>query len=178
MKMNFSKLQKWRWNNFFYFFISILFVFSFFQTYCHAEGVTGITLSSKTTYETSLGKLKDSFLLQNGNKMGTDSSGNMTIIFGFIHMGSDGAIDIRDNVEIFQGKTNLSPNITFVQDMKSKKWVATNGTMCIDKSSTKLLDNSTVKIIGGKERPIKIAGQSFSDTTVLIKNGNPVEQKP
>jgi len=154
------------------FFISILF---WFTGNCNAEEVKGIKLvESVGSYQTSLGKLNSSFLLQNGNKIGTDASGGMTIEFGFIHIQSDEAAGITDNIDIFQGKTNLSPNITFLQDLESKKWVATDGVMCIDHGSIKLLDNSTVKIIGGKDSPIKICGKEFHDTLVTIKNGKPM----
>ena len=141
----------------------------------NAEQVQGIKLqASDGPYETSLGKLNSSFLLQNGNQMGTSPSGGLMIVFGFIHIQSDEGVGLNNNIDIYQGKTNLSPNITFVQDLKTKNWIATDGVMCIHKGSTKLLDNTTVKIIGGKGSPIKIGGKEFYDTSVTIKNGQPM----
>jgi hypothetical protein len=140
---------------------------------CVAGEIKGIKLSSKEKYQTSLSTLNSGFLLQNGNRMGTGPSGNLIIIFGLIHIGSDEATALGSNVEIFEGKTNLSPNITLLQDRKSGKWLATNGTMCIDNGTIKVLDNSTIRIIGGTENPVKIEGRPFSDTTIVIKNGKP-----
>ena len=153
-------------------FISILFCVA---ENSQADQVQGIKLqTSGGPYETSLGKLNSTFLLQNGNQMGTDSSGGLTIVFGFIHIQSDEGVNLKKNIDIYHGKTNLSPNITFVQDLKTKNWIATDGVMCIHKGSTKLLDNTTVKIIGGKDSPIKIGGKEFYETSVTIKNGQPM----
>ena len=110
--------------------------------------------------------------------MGSDSSGKLMIVFGFIHIGNDECVNIEDNVKVFQGKTYLSLKLTFVQDKKNEKWAATNGTMCIENGSSKLLDNSIIKIIGGKSNPIKIADQTFYDTTVKIENVKPVTITP
>lgn len=143
------------------------------------EKVKGVKLSKsgEKKYQTSLGQLNNGFLLQNDNQVSMDKSGNLLIVFGFIHMGSDEAVEIDNNVAVFQGETNLSPHITFVQDQKNGKWLATNGTMCIQNNSNLLLDNTTIKVIGGTDKPIKIAGQPFADTTVLIKNGRPIVMK-
>lgn len=143
-----------------------------FMHFSYAEKVKGTHLQCSEKYQTSLGTLPCGWLIQNGNQIKMVGN-NMEIIFAFIHMGSDEATPILDNVGVFQGKTNLSPHITFVVDQNSGKWVATNGTMCIKNDETLLLNNTTVKIIGGGENPIKILGQPFSNTTVLIKKGKP-----
>lgn len=150
---------------------SVLIIFCFPKN-SKTEEIKGILLQgSRGFYNTSIGKLKDSLLLQNGNKISQNASGGITIVFGFIHIQSNEATGILDDITIFKGKTNLTSKITFIQDLDNKKWVATDGVMCIDNGSIKLLDNTTVKVVGGKDNPIKIDGKEFHDTSVTIKNG-------
>jgi hypothetical protein len=126
-------------------------------------------------YHTSLGKLSSGFLLQKNSDLTITSSGKFSIDFGFITIGKNEGLSVQNSVDIYTGHTNLTPCVTFVMDNKTREWIATDGVMCMEKEIPKLLNNSTVKIVGGKDKPIKIGGKPFAATTVTIKGGRPIE---
>jgi hypothetical protein len=133
-------------------------------------------------YETSLGKLKDQILLLNeGNRVRQDSSGQLHILFGYVLLQKDWATLIGDSIEVYTGlkepvPSDITLEVIFVQDKITGKWLATDGFICIHNGSLVLLDGHKIKVLGGVDDPINIAGRPFSNTTIIIKNGKPVVQ--
>jgi len=150
--------------------------------YCLAgEAITiemPMALTFNPSYQTSIGTLKSGFTLLKGSNIEFDSSENPTIVSGFIAIPSDQAFameegDIKISKKGIRSPDNklLSPQITFVQDQNSGKWLATNGPLVFD-PFLKILNASTIKIIGGHENPIMISGKQFYDTIIVFKDGN------
>lgn len=137
--------------------------------------VEGIMFSTGSEHNTSLGTLKGRFLLENGNQISMGANNNLIIVFGIIHMGPDDATQINESIGVYTARKPTQPvEVTFVQDRKTGTWLATNGALCIVNDKQFLLDGTTIKVVGGANTPIKIAGQPFADTTVQIRDGKPV----
>lgn len=155
-----------------------------FVTFCEAKEVykidiKGLALGSNKEYQTSLGKLKHGYILLNQPlKNSIDASGKMHLLFGIIYIDTEHAIQISDknqnDIQICQGvAVEKNQKITFIQDQTSGIWVATDGIMCVQNNSHYLLNNTIVNVVGGTENPIKILGQPFADTKILIENDEP-----
>jgi hypothetical protein len=66
--------------------------------------------------------------------------------------------------------------ITFVQDLASREWLATNGLLYVRKHQGYLLEGQKIKVVGGQDKALVIDGQPFADTTLVIVNGKPVKK--
>ena len=72
----------------------------------------------------------------------------------------------------------LTPlEITFVQNLTSRAWLATNGLLYVRQQQGYLLEGQRVTVIGGKDNPLMIGGQPFADTTLVILNGKAVKKE-
>jgi hypothetical protein len=129
-------------------------------------------------YRTALGKLNAGMLILKGSQM-TKLGNKMEIKEGYFAIGADGAVSITNPVQIFKGKPyqTLTPLlITFVQDLASHDWLATDGLLYVRKHQGYLLEGQKVKVVGGQDNPLVIDGQPFADTFLVIVNGKPVKK--
>jgi len=140
-----------------------------------AGDLTGTTGTEKDTpFETSIGTLKGNVRFLPGAELGEVSPGELAIFFGFINIDSKNAFPIDEPIEIYMGdKPDHPAMITLVRDLKSGKWIVTDGYICYKHPKYMLLDGDTIKIIGGKNNSVYIDNQPFADTTVYIRNGKP-----
>jgi len=135
--------------------------------------------SGKTTaYDTELGTLYEGMSIEAGAEVSFGMSGNMEIIFGFMELSSSNAFPVPSQLRIFTERSVTNkPQVTLVQDRITGKWLATRGKLALAKGEAGLVEGHRIKILGGKNNPIKIDGQSFAETTVVITNGTPVAKK-
>jgi hypothetical protein len=140
-----------------------------------AGDLTGTTATGKDTqFETSIGMLTRNVKVLKGAKLKVVSPGKVAISFGFIYIDPKNAFPIEESIEIYMGdKPDHPAMITLVRDLKSGKWLVTDGYIFYKDPKYMLLDGDTVKIIGGKDNPVYIDNQPFADTTVYIRNGKP-----
>lgn len=146
-----------------------------------AEAIKGVLMSvndesgNVIEYETSHGKLKANMLLENENQRISMSGSTMKIVHGFYFMSADNAMPVGKELQVYSGATvNVPLNITLIQDKRNGNWLATDGRIFINNDTLCLLEGHEIQVIDGRDDPIYIAGQSFSDATVVIKNGKPV----
>ena len=124
-------------------------------------------------FETSLGTLTRKNTLLRGNLVEV-APGKLAVTLGFICIDSKNAFPIKEPIKVYMGDKPDHPTvITLVQDLKSDKWLATDGCICYKHPKYMLLDGDTVKIIGGEDNPVYIGNQPFADTTVYLRNGKP-----
>ena len=146
------------------------------------EGIPIIQKDAKgqvRRYKTALGELKASMVLLKGSQM-TKAGNKMEMKEGYFAITSDGGVSISYPVEIFKGKPyqTITPlTITFVQDLASRDWLATDGLLYVRKYQGYLLEGQRVKVVGGKDKPVIIDGQPFADATLVIQNGKPVKKR-
>ncbi len=151
-----------------------------------AEPVQGVVFSIRDengqieTVETSLGELEMKCLLDNNNVVMEDNQGRPNIVFGSIIIGAEDAVNIGEDLKVYtEWDATSTSKITLVQDKQNDKWFGTNGRLFIRNSSERVvLNGQTIKVIGGADNPVNIAGKAFSDTTVIIKDGEPIEIMP
>ncbi len=140
----------------------------------------------EATYETSIGILHYGFHIDDNDVLMSPSNGAVGSFLGFATITETEAIEISDAIYA-SSKADFytkKVSITLVQDKKTGKWLATAGKIGLFKADlvtngniiVVLLEGQTIRIIGGKDKPIKILGSPFSDTTVVIREGKPVEQ--
>jgi len=150
----------------------------------HGEKYEGIPIIQKDArgqvkhYKTALGELKAGMLILKGSQM-TRPGSKMEIKEGYFAISSDGGVSITNPVQIFKGTPyqKLTPLvITFVQDLASREWLATNGLLYVRKHQGYLLEGQKIKVVGGQDKALVIDGQPFADTTLVIVNGKPVKK--
>jgi len=124
----------------------------------------GLWLASDEKYETEIGALKGGFLLQNGNQMR-----NGKIVSGAIYMDAETAYAIEKKIGVLETKKKLDVEVTLLQDKKSGNWLATQGWLCMKNGEVFLLDNTRVKVIGGKKNPILIDDRPYSNTEMVVR---------
>jgi hypothetical protein len=130
-------------------------------------------------FETSLGNLKPQMLLLVGANFSINKKGQFQIVNGLIFLKEDEAIALSEELKIYSAhKLTISPDrklyITLIQDIPTGKWLATKGLLLLAEEKYQITEGHIIRIIGGNDKPIKILNNSFSDTTICIKNGNPV----
>lgn len=146
-------------------------VFAIFLTQCSEPGEKlrpeGIWLTNSEVYETDLGILKGEFLLQNGNRMR-----NGKIVSGAVYMDSEKAVEIKENMDVVQTEQKLDVEITLLQNYKTGEWLATQGWLGIKNGNYVILDNTRVKVIGGKKKAISINGKPYANIELVARNKN------
>lgn len=81
------------------------------------------------------------------------------------------------SLTIFAEKKHAAPvKITLVQDKATGKWLATDGLLATDEGREGVIEGHIVRIEGGHETPIRIAGEEVANCTVVITKGKPVKQ--
>jgi hypothetical protein len=131
-----------------------------------------------TKYETELGTLYEGVSIEKGAEISFGTSGNMEIIFGFMGLSSSNAFPVGADLRVFTAHSVTNkPQVTLVQDKATGKWLATNGRIALEKGNIGVVEGHKIKILGGQNDPIKIDGQPFAATIVVITNGKPVVQK-
>ena len=152
------------------------------STSVQATDQEGILLSGTAPeiFNTKLGHLKNQMLLLNNNIVGLDEATNqLTVKFGYAYWDRGMAFSLKGIVPINIGDIPIEPpkelKITFVKDVDTDQWLATDGHLCTESNQFYLLEGHTVTIMGGKNGPVKIGDKSFAETTVVIRKGRPVE---
>jgi hypothetical protein len=129
-------------------------------------------------YKTPMGELSAAWLLLDGSQL-TRAGSKMEFKEGYFAIGSDGGVPITNPVQIFKGKPYqalTSLEITFVQNLTSRAWLATNGLLYVRQQQGFLLEGQRVRVVGGADNPLVIGGQPFADTTLVILNGRAVRK--
>ena len=132
----------------------------------------GIWLTDGQEYETDIGVLKGTFLLQNGSQKNIQQNGDkfkMDVLYGAVYMTDKTAVEIKKDLSVMQTDQKLDVEVTLIQEEGSGKWLATNGWLCMKGDNLFLLENTRVKVIGGEEKPIFINGKPFLNTDFVAK---------
>jgi len=144
-------------------------------------------------YKTQLGRLFKKAVIPHGLPIRRSES-DTSYFHGLIFIPHGGAQEIGSSIEVFTGELSnpewssvhnpktryaalrpgQAPRITLVRDLDTGGWLATDGHLLTTLGPLQLIEGHVVRIVGGRESPILIAGQPFSDITVVIKNGQPV----
>jgi hypothetical protein len=134
--------------------------------------VKNIKIEGKDEYITSVGNLKDGFVIIDGEA--TFHNNNTDLKYGLIYFDKNFAIPVKNNIEIYTGQVSKSEfKITFIKDLKTNNWLATDGTLFYDfkKDTAQLIEGTEVLIIDEKDLPIRISGKDYSYTKLLIHMG-------
>jgi hypothetical protein len=130
-------------------------------------------------YKTPTRELTATWLLLDGSQL-TRAGSKMEFKEGYFAIGSDGGVPMTNPVQIFKGTPYqiLTPlEITFVQNLTSRAWLATNGLLYVRKQQGYLLEGQRVRVVGGTDNPLVIGGQPFADATLVILNGRAVKKE-
>ncbi|MBU0545624.1 MAG: hypothetical protein KKH97_09820 [Proteobacteria bacterium] len=158
-------------------FLSILLSMSSFIATSSVRGENNSQVN-KGPYDTTLGKLEYGVVIPSGTPVKPVKGGSFTYEYIFLNILPGKAMPVGDELEIYTkgtATTTNTPKVIFVQDISTGDWLATSGVIFFIDSKLFLLNDHEIKIIGGRERPFKIAGQQFYETTLKIKDGKPVK---
>ena len=125
--------------------------------------------------ESPWGKLDNQMLLLNDHQQISLSGNNLKVIFGLTYWSSTSGMHVENVLKfspLYEAKSPVS--LKLFQEEGSGKWCATDGILGINNDDPVVFEGLTITIIGGADNPIRIAGVSLSDTTVIIKDGKPV----
>jgi len=133
----------------------------------------GILLSAKPEQISSpWGPLKNNMLLLNKPQRVSISGNNLTILFGMLYFDEKSATDFDGKINItnlWTAKTRMK--VKMFQDQNTGKWCVTDGFVATTKNDLAVFNGLTISIMGGKENPVIIDGEPFSDSVVEINNG-------
>ena len=159
-------------------FLSIFLSMTSFIATSSVRGENKNSQVNKGPYDTVLGKLEYGVVIPSGTPVKPVEGGSFTYKYIFLSILPGKAMPVGDGLEVYTKETATTtntPKVTFVQDISTGDWLATSGVIFFIDSKLFILNDHEIKIIGGKERPFKIAGQKFYETSVKIKDGKPVK---
>ena len=144
-------------------------------------GTGGGHLTGEGRFQTEVGTLTEACLIEEATQISM-VPGAMQIVDGFANVSSRECIMLGDEIELHTGlsteRVSSKPQITFVQEKKTGKWLGTNGRIRLRKGSPKLVEGHAVNIVGGTEHPVLIDGKPYANTTLVVTNGKMVLQEP
>jgi hypothetical protein len=118
------------------------------------------------------GLLKNSMLLLNNPQRLSMSGNDLNIIFGIFYFDEKSATPFDGKLKISDSWTaSKKLKVKMFQDENTGKWCATDGFVATTSNDTLVFNGLEISVIGGKEKPLIINGEPFSDCTVEIKNG-------
>ena len=126
-------------------------------------------------YETKLGTLREGYAVGEDSIFHVDEDGDLVFDFAVIEIREGYALPIDDTEFTVYTEKRAWPNpkLTLVQDSQTGDWLATDGLFVTHELAHVLLEGHTLTIVGGSDSPILIAGEPFSDTTVVVRGGVP-----
>lgn len=159
-------------------FLSIFLSMTSFIATPFVRGENKNSQDNKGPYDTALGKLEYGVVIPSGTPVKPVKGGSFTYEYIFLNILPGKALPVGDGLEAYTkgtATTTNTPKVTFVQDISTGDWLATDGVIFFIDGELFILNDHEIKILGGKDRPLKIAGQQFYETTLKIKDGKPVK---
>lgn len=158
--------------------LSILLSITSFIATSSVRGENKNGQANKGPYDTALGKLEYGVVIPSGTPVKPVKGGSFTYEYIFLNILPGKALPVGDGLEVYAkgtATTTNTPKVTFVQDISTGDWLATDGVIFFIDGKLFILNDHEIKIIGGKERPFQIADQQFYETSIKIKDGKPVK---
>lgn len=124
--------------------------------------------------KSSWGELDSQMLLLNAHQQISLSGNKLKIVFGLVHWDTKTATYVGDDLSFSSRYVAKSPvSVKLFQEEGTGKWCATEGILGQGNNKFIVFEGLKLMVIGGANKPIKIAGTVFSNTTIIIKDGKP-----
>jgi len=155
-----------------------------------SENMRDLRMSTnRPDIDTSIGTLKPNYIITVGQA--NYSAKPSTLEWAVIKVSDDEGYEISNNIKIFSKNEiknfKITPTIPkeknkikFVQELFSKKWIATSGFFFVNVVDDKtgqyfVFNEAEIVVIGGDDDPLVINGIPFSNCKISILNSKPIK---